>query len=210
VITGVIDANTFYSNAAKYGGGMYISSSGYTMTNNIIAHNMVAGSGSYGPGVVGEYYGYQPKMIHNTVARNRGAEGSGLLLFSAASTRIAYITNTIVVSQVFGVNAGTGVTVRAHTTLWGSAEWANTSNTNGSVTLFGTQVYSQPVFVDPDAMNFHIKATSNAVDMAINAGVTTDIDGVARPIDDGYDIGADEVSKTLPPKVFMPIVIHSN
>lgn len=46
--------------------------------------------------------------------------------------------------------------------------------------------------MDPDAGDYHITEGSAARDAGVNAGVTTDIDGQARPQGAGYDIGADE------------------
>jgi hypothetical protein len=46
--------------------------------------------------------------------------------------------------------------------------------------------------VDPDSGDYHIGPGSAAIDAGVDAGVTTDIDGEARPFGAGYDLGADE------------------
>jgi hypothetical protein len=51
-----------------------------------------------------------------------------------------------------------------------------------------------PGFLDPPHDNYHITVASAARDTGVNAGVTTDIDGDARPVNSGVDMGYDEYS----------------
>jgi uncharacterized repeat protein (TIGR01451 family) len=51
--------------------------------------------------------------------------------------------------------------------------------------------------VDPDNGDYHIGPGSAAIDAGVDAGVTTDIDGQARPSGLGPDLGADELSGEL-------------
>ena len=67
--------------------------------------------------------------------------------------------------------------------------------------MLSTQdVYGDPLFVSPG--NYHLAAGSPAIDAGVDAWVTTDYDGHARPMGRGFDIGADEVV----PLVFLPLV----
>jgi YD repeat-containing protein len=79
-------------------------------------------------------------------------------------------------------------------TLWGTGTWANTTDWGGEGTIVtGTvNVWGDPAFVDPDAGDYHITATSAARDAGVNAGVSVDIDGEMRPEGSGYDVGVDE------------------
>lgn len=85
--------------------------------------------------------------------------------------------------------------VALEATLWGDGAWVNDmawggggSFDPGAITLLG-----DPDFVGPDAGDYHIGRASAARDTGIDAGVTTDIDGDARPLGPAPDIGADEV-----------------
>ena len=65
---------------------------------------------------------------------------------------------------------------------------------------------------DPDGLvsgeawldsSYHLGPRSNAIDAGVDAGVTVDIDGDMRPIHDGFDIGADELTAYL---VYLPLL----
>jgi len=53
-------------------------------------------------------------------------------------------------------------------------------------------IRQDPLFVDPDNGNFHLSENSPCKDAGKDAGVYVDMDGDARPHDNGFDIGADE------------------
>ncbi len=81
--------------------------------------------------------------------------------------------------------------------------------------FYGTSdlVDVSPAFVDPAAWNFHLLASSPAVDAGSAVGApATDYDGDFRPQDGdgidgaGFDIGADEVA-TDTMQVYLPIVL---
>lgn len=76
--------------------------------------------------------------------------------------------------------------------------WANTNNG-----LTG----SNPVYGDPRLLpdGYHLGPGSAAIDAGANAGVTTDIDGDARPISAGYDIGADGALY----RIYLPLVLRN-
>ncbi len=54
-----------------------------------------------------------------------------------------------------------------------------------------------PLFVNPAADDYHIRAGSPAIDAGLNVGVTTDLEGTPRPQGAGYDIGAYEFTPAL-------------
>ena len=62
------------------------------------------------------------------------------------------------------------------------------------------QVVGDPLFVTDstgrDTGDFHLQAGSPAVDAGVDAGVTVDFDGVARPSGAGFDLGAFELTQT--------------
>jgi hypothetical protein len=54
-----------------------------------------------------------------------------------------------------------------------------------------------PVFADPADDDYHILASSPAIDAGMNVGVTNDLEGTPRPQGRGYDIGAYEFTPAL-------------
>ena len=68
----------------------------------------------------------------------------------------------------------------------------------------GTDLNVDPLFVDPDALDFRLQASSPAIDHGVNVGLITDLAGTALPQDTGFDIGAYEYAGTIditPPTV---------
>jgi hypothetical protein len=157
------------------------------MINSIIADNQAAASGS-GLYITGSF----SSLLHTTIARNIGGDGSGVHITGTNST-IA-LTNTILVSHTVGITVAVGNTATLEATLWGSGTWANGTDWGGDGTIIiGTPNYwGDPAFVDADTRDYHIRPDSAAIDAGVNAGVTVDIDGDPRPLCGGYDIGADE------------------
>jgi uncharacterized repeat protein (TIGR01451 family) len=93
-----------------------------------------------------------------------------------------------------------GITVTAGNTATLEATlWDNTSDWGGPGAIFTSthNYWGDPAFVNPGAGDYHIRPASAAVDKGLDAGVNEDIDGTARPIGHGYDIGADESEVSL-------------
>jgi uncharacterized repeat protein (TIGR01451 family) len=181
-----LNGNTVISNTADQGGGMSLfGNSDATLTNTIVADNRgnVKGSGLY-------IEDSAPRLLHMTIVRNTGGDGSGI---HAAGGTVA-MTNTILVGHSVGVSVTIGSTVTMEGTLLGAGIWANTMDWTGAGTFStGTlNIRRDPGFADPDNADYHIIAISGAVDRGVNAGVATDVDGQSRPYGSDHDIGADE------------------
>ena len=113
------------------------------------------------------------------------AEAQGLLVSWNATLNAV---NNIVSGHTLGISVTMPV---SSTTTMDYTLWNNTSNYSVGVTHSNDRS-GAPAFVNPAGRNYHITASSAARDAGTNAGVTTDIDGNARPQGAGYDIGADE------------------
>ena len=205
VHTLTLEGNVFHHNRAIDGnaGGLFLyQGDALCLHNNIIVHNA---AGGYGSGV--DLYSNVVRMTHNTLARNAGTRGQGLYL--AGDARL-WMTNTILVSQTVGIEVGWGA-AHIEGTLWGSGAWANVADwINDDTLITGTvNVRGDPAFVDPDGSDYHIGPGSAAIDAGVDAGVTTDVDGDARPAPAGTrpDLGADEVSQR---RVFLPLVVRDS
>jgi len=158
------------------GDGVELSADPYRMDNNVIAEN--GGNGLRTTG------GSDGRLRHNTFARNAAA---GAVVDGVDG--VARFANTVFYSHTTGVNA-TGSAILSYT-LW----YSNGSNV-GSV-VSSNDVYSDPVFLDPDGMNYHIGPGSGAFNRGVDVGVDEDIDGDVRPLGHGYDLGADEMRVSL-------------
>jgi parallel beta-helix repeat protein len=202
--------NIVTENTADYGGGLDLLISTVTLTNNIVANNQVgiAGGGLY-------ICGSSSRLLHTTITRNRGGDGSGI---HVAETWNAYstvaLTNTILVSHTLGITVAAGNTATLEATLWGSGTWANGADGGGAGTIVtGTHNYwGDPAFVNPDAGDYHIGPGSAALDRGVDIGVTLDVDGDPRPIGAGYDLGADEFSTVVSTEnfLYLPLVLRQS
>jgi uncharacterized repeat protein (TIGR01451 family) len=194
-----VSGNTILSNTATlYGGGLYLDGD-VKLINNVVADNRAdnAGSGLY-------IAGSSSHLLHNTIARNTSGDGTGIVTSPWVPTTVA-LTNTILVSHTVGIHVSSGSTVQMEATLWGSGDWANGTDWSGAGTIMtGTvNVRGDPAFVDPANGDYHIGSASAARDAGVVAGIGQDVDGQIRPMDQGYDIGADEY-----PGVGLDIVKH--
>jgi hypothetical protein len=64
-----------------------------------------------------------------------------------------------------------------------------------------------PQFLNPAANDFHLRSYSPCVDAGINAGITEDFDGIPRPQEAGYDIGAYEYAAGIFPEIYLPLIL---
>lgn len=182
-----LGGNKVIANTASLeGGGLSILGDGdFTLTNNVVADNRAGTNGS------GLYIQQSsPRLLHTTIARNSGGDGSGVHVV----TGTAWLTDTILVSQTVGITANAGSTANMSGTLW----YGNANDRSGAGTINHTGDYTgDPAFVNPDGGDYHIGVSSAAIDKGVNAGVTTDMDGDLRPQGSGYDLGADEFTGTV-------------
>jgi hypothetical protein len=191
--------NTISGNSARYDGGGVCG--GETLVNNIIADNQAGDRGA------GLYVGESAQLLHNTIARNRGGDGSGVYVPANYSV---VLTNTILVSHTVGIRVRDGGSATLEATMWGTGIWANETDWAGDGTIItGTvNLWGNPAFVDPGAGDYHLESGSAATDTGVQAGVSDDIDDEPRPIGPGYDMGADEagvvVSKEAIPNPVQP------
>jgi hypothetical protein len=121
------------------------------------------------------------------------------------------LTNTILVSHTVGVTVTAGSIATLEATLWGADIWGNAADWGGAGTIVtGTvNLWSAPSFLNPYSGDYHIGVDSAAVDAGVDAGVSVDMDGEARPEGNGYEIGADEVRAPPGRKIYLPLVVRN-
>ncbi len=201
-----LERNVIGRNTASSGGGLYVWHSEARIVNNAIVDN----EGTwYGAGVC-VVQGAAPRLIHTTIARNSGGgtgDGSGVTVVDDTSnpgTGVAsaiLMTNTILVDHTIGITVASGCTATLEATLW----HANSTDRDGAGTIDHTSDHTgDPAFA---ADGYHVGEYSAALNQGVNAGVTTDIDGDTRPIDDAYDIGADERAASY--TIYLPLVLRN-
>lgn len=178
-----LDGNTILNNRAAgtalgRGGGVRIASCpAFTLTNNIVARNIVSTTGS-GVAVAAS----TGRLDYNTVADNLTGDGVGVRADSSSSV---ILTNNIIANQTVGIS-NTGSVVNAQYTLFDG----NGQNYKGSVT--SANEVPGPAGLRSD---YHLKSWSGAIDRGLPLSwATADIDGDPRPLSSGYDVGADEAS----------------
>lgn len=193
----IITGNTAIGQWGGGGGGVYLFHTDATLTNVLIADNH---AGLLAPGLYAK--GSSPRLLHTTVARNTGGDGSGILVADDGGVYASVgLTNTIIVSHTVGILATAGNQAHLEATLWGNdTDWQGP----GTIIVGDHNYWGNPLFTDPDIGDYHITSGSIAIDHGVPAGVTTDIDGDHRPAGPGYDLGADEWC-SLPAPTLFPI-----
>ena len=171
-----LSATSVTSNAA--GGGLYLMyKSNAWLTNTVVADNRAGTNGS------GLYVtSSSPRLVHTTIAHNGGGDGSGVYVAIKSSV---WLTNTILVSHTVGITVAAGSTATLNSTLW----YGNGADWDGAGTLTRTgDITGDPAFADPNGGDYHLTASSAAIEQGVAAGVTTGKDGHLR--DAQPDLGA--------------------
>lgn len=197
-----LNDNTITGNTASgwwgSGGGSYLYSSDATLVNNVVADNQVSAAGS------GLYVrGSSLRLLHSTIARNIGGDGSGVYITDDPDSYIystVWLTNTIIVSHTVGISVASGNTVTLNSTLWHD----NTAISGGAGLISHRNDYvGDPAFLDPDGGDYHIGPGSAALDQGVATDVMLDIDHEPRSYQ-APDLGADEY---WPPSALKPLYL---
>ena len=182
----IFNGNIISGNTAYHGGGLQVWDSAPVLINTVVADNQATSATGSGPGLY--VYLASPRLLHSTIVRNVGGDGSGVYVTDDGYGNYSTVTmtNTIIVSHTVGITVTEGNTATLNSTLWHS----NDIDRGGAGTIKHSDDHSgDPAFAADD---YHLTAASAAIDRGVDAGVTTDIDGDIRPWGAGYDIGADE------------------
>jgi|GEM_PF-5174861 len=179
---------------AGRGGGIALDETAVlTLTNSIIADNLAANTEGNGAGL---YVGPEARsrLVHVTVAAAELNPQAGIYAAQDGNSGDVQLINTIVTSHTTGIeNQGVSGRVALERLLF----FGNGSNIAGEVTGSDDNITAPPRFINPDEGNYLIGPDSGAINRATNAGITTDINGNERPLNNGFDIGADEYPEPI-------------
>ena len=175
-----IDGNVCYDFHQGFMGeaAYYHNMSDITFSNNIFAHG-----GAWGLCV---YQIQNVTVVHNVFA-DIAYHGAG---FNDGAT--GFIYNNIFYNA--GSNywaSGGGAVEGSHNILFSTEENIDPSDFPDDL------VNIDPLLIDPARNNYHIPAGSPAIDAGLDVGITTDLDGNARPQGNGPDIGAYEFTPAV-------------
>jgi hypothetical protein len=187
-----LDSDIVSGNSARVaGGGLYVRGMAPSAANCVVADNALSGTSGHGAGIYAEYAA--PRLTHLTIARNSGGDASGIHVAvpGTGDAGTIALTNTIIVDHGLGISVIQGCTATLRGTLW-----------HGNGSLWGGEGMVDHTFDrqgDPafDTDGYHLTSRSVAIDRGVAVEATPDIDGDARPMGAGVDIGADEFSGTV-------------
>jgi predicted outer membrane repeat protein len=212
-----ISGSTFHDNGSGGDGGALFISNTLTLSQSLLVNNVAHEGG-------GLYLAAGSGQIVNTLfARNVSLDSAGMAmhLLPTGTLQISFVTvgaptlanadairvdsgnvsirNTIVTNHAIGLNRLGGTLSEDYNLFFGNT--LNKFGTSGGA----HDVNGDPKFVDAANDNYHLGASSAAINVGTDVGVTTDIDGQMRPFGSGFDIGYDEAVIFL---VHLPLVIR--
>ena len=166
------------------GGGLLSAS------NNLFADNQTSGDG--GGALIANGLSGQVTFVNNTFVGNQAGDDGGGIYNNAAP-------NAGVVSSVFVQNdaAGSGGAIyqeggAGSLTLSYSDRWQNSGPELTNVSLGTGNITADPLFIDSQ---YRLGRGSPALDIANpNTTLLVDFENDARPADQGYDMGYDELA----------------
>jgi hypothetical protein len=159
------------------GGGLFMYATRFSITNSVIANQ------------TGDAFTFSPF--------GESGQGSAFVSFSTIINSIiscpnVSLANSIVLNQATGAPADTLTSSSNHCSVSYSTVFPQTTPVSGT----GNAVGVDPLLKDPAHGDYHLTATSPAVDTADpGATLTVDLDGTPRPQGARRDMGAFELPK---------------
>jgi hypothetical protein len=180
------------------------------VTNNSFIQNLVTTTGNWGGGYGGivDWGAIAVKIQGNTITSPSSSGNTGINF----QTDAAYASQAVVQDNIIMIGKGVSICSEYSLTIFTSNDHNVMYNGNSSTVLatgsgctgtpytlaayqsaFGLgqgSIQANPLFAN--SSDFHITASSPAIDKGISIGLTSDIAGTVRPQSGGVDIGAYE------------------
>ena len=184
-----LSGTRFIGNEAYYGGGVGIGR--LDAVNALFAGNQANASGAAIRLTNG-----QSTLRHVTIAHPTQGASPAISVISGTVN----ITDTIIANYTIGISQTDGILSADYDLFFTTTP----TQTSGGTMSWGLHnLNANPQFVNPATGDYHLAAGSPAIDAGTDAGVTADIDGVARPQGKGYDMGAYEFKFNI----YLPMVM---
>ncbi len=180
------------NSAVADGGGLHLEGGGGRLVNLVVARNTAGGSGA-GLALAAA----QVVVIHLTVVDPAGNPGAAI----AVQAGSVVLTNTVLAGHAIGLDLLGGAASEDYTLYAGLTITATAGVVHGAHSRTGSAQ-----FVNAAADDYHLGFGSAATNAGVDAGLTFDYDGQARPYDGAFDIGADERYGPAGVLVFLPLV----
>jgi hypothetical protein len=178
------------NSASSSGGGVYMRGKAPSMVNGVVISNSLTSPSGCGAGIYAAYAA--PRLTHLTIAHNSGGDGSAIHVTvpGAGDPGTITVTNTLIADHRLGITVTEGCTTTLRGTLW----HGNTADRSAQRSIdHGFDRQGDPAF---GTDGYHLTSLSLAIDRGVGNEAMPDLDGDARPLGAGVDIGADEFSGT--------------
>jgi hypothetical protein len=202
-LTGDIDV---YSNQLRNTAGLAINSERGGVVENInVFNNTVYGVGwagialnSTGADNGGNGLRRNVNIHHNTIYTIWGNEGAGIYIATNNIENITIRNNIVYVKKYNGQIVAATPDIASKITpqynlVYGSKFCPSDYPRCIEMGNWATNITADPMFIDLNTPDLHLQPNSPAIDAGVDDGTRVDLDGIARPQGDGFDIGAFEV-----------------
>jgi predicted outer membrane repeat protein len=220
----VLERVTFIGNVTGYGkqGGAIYTIGALTITQSSFISNTAPNSSG---GAISMGGNKNLLIINSLFASNKSNLGSALYLGNAGQTRILHTTLADNVANpsavIYSITGTLGITdsiiashsigiVKTNGTAWQDYNlfYGVTTPISGTVNGGANNASGNPNFISPADGNYHLQPLSAAIDQGVDVGVATDFDGDTRPALNGFDIGYDESTVVLTPRIYLAAVLR--
>ena len=187
-----IAGNAISGNA---GHGMHLGGDGLVQPR--IENNLVYGNTDAGIQSDAYYHSTDLYVVNNTIHEN-GGHG---LVFNKSALQVRLTNNIVSANGGYGLVCLTEGPLSSHNDLWINAAGGYSGCTPGL-----TDISADPLLLDPAAGDFHLAFGSPCIDAGTGTDApSTDIEGVARPLGGGVDIGAHEQGHW---RIYLPVALR--